>query len=162
MTQQPSKRSYQYKRSANFPEWQKSSEVHRGTITVPKHCQAALQIQHYNQFTLTTIHHNVLWSNWQKLCQCGLHTTSNTHRAEFVEIALMVDPIKGCPEINLHYPSLLPTLRCTQQCMGHPQNCITGTQTFHWENCLHFMHAPRYVSFFYAPNCINAPQKVNL
>ena len=25
----------------------------------------------------------------------------------------MVDPIKGCTEINLHNPSLLPTLQCT-------------------------------------------------
>ena len=29
----------------------------------------------------------------------------------------------------------------------------------HWENCLHFMYAPRCVSFFYTPNCINEPQK---
>ena len=24
----------------------------------------------------------------------------------------------------------LPTLQCTLQCMGHAQNCTTGTQTF--------------------------------
>ena len=41
----------------------------------------------------------------------------------------MVDPIKGCTEIDLHDPSLLPTLQCTLQCMGHAQKCITGTQT---------------------------------
>ena len=33
----------------------------------------------------------------------------------------MVDLIKGCAEINLHYPSLLPTLQCTLQCMGHTE-----------------------------------------
>ena len=42
----------------------------------------------------------------------------------------MVDSIKGCTEINLHDPSLLPTLKFTLQCMGHAQKCITGTQTF--------------------------------
>ena len=31
----------------------------------------------------------------------------------------MVDTIKCCAEINLHYPSLLPTLQFTLQCMGH-------------------------------------------
>ena len=38
----------------------------------------------------------------------------------------MVDPIKGCTEINLHDPSLLPTLQCTSKCMGQAQKCITG------------------------------------
>ena len=42
----------------------------------------------------------------------------------------MVDLIKGCAEINLYYPSLLPTLQCTLQCMLHKQMCTTGTQTF--------------------------------
>ena len=42
----------------------------------------------------------------------------------------MVDPIKSCTEVNLHDPSLLPILQCTLQCMGHTQECITGTQTF--------------------------------
>ena len=42
-----------------------------------------------------------------------------THRAELIENTQMVDPIKGCTEINLHDPSLLPTLQCTQQCMVH-------------------------------------------
>ena len=37
--------------------------------------------------------------------------------------------IKSCTEVNLHGPSLLPTLQCTLQCMGHAQKCITGTQT---------------------------------
>ena len=43
---------------------------------------------------------------------------------------LMDDPIRGCAEINLHDPSLLPTLQWTLQCMGHAQMCITCTQTF--------------------------------
>ena len=42
----------------------------------------------------------------------------------------MVDPIKGCAEINLNDPTLLPTLQCTLQHMRHAQKCITGTQTF--------------------------------
>ena len=42
----------------------------------------------------------------------------------------MVDSIKVCTEINLHIPSLLPTLQCILQCMGQQQKCITGTQTF--------------------------------
>ena len=41
----------------------------------------------------------------------------------------MIDPIKCCAEINLHDPSLLPTLQCTLRCMGHKQKCITGIQT---------------------------------
>ena len=51
-------------------------------------------------------------------------------RAELMENAQMVDPIKGCTEVNLHDPSLLPTLQCTLQCKGHAQKCITGTHTF--------------------------------
>ena len=31
---------------------------------------------------------------------------------------------------SMHYPSLLSTLQCTLQCMGHAQKCITGTQIF--------------------------------
>ena len=42
----------------------------------------------------------------------------------------MVDPIKGCTEINLHDPNLIPTLQCTLQCMGHSKKCVTGTKTF--------------------------------
>ena len=42
----------------------------------------------------------------------------------------MVDPIKSYTEVNLHDLSLLQTLQCTLQCMGHSQKCITGTQTF--------------------------------
>ena len=44
--------------------------------------------------------------------------------------ALMIYPIKGCTEINRRDPSLLPTLKCTLQSIGHAQKCITGTQTF--------------------------------
>ena len=38
--------------------------------------------------------------------------------------------IKDCPEINLHDPSLLHTLQCTLQSMGHTQKFMTGTQIF--------------------------------
>ena len=59
-----------------------------------------------------------------------MYRTSYTNSAELIENTLMIDPIKGCTEINLHDPSLLPTLRYTLQCMGVAQKCITGTQTF--------------------------------
>ena len=55
------------------------------------------------------------------------HRTSNTNRAELIENALMVDPIKFCTEINLHDPSLLPTLQWTFQCKGRAQNFFTDT-----------------------------------
>ena len=71
-----------------------------------------------------------MWSVRQKLCLYRQHRTSNTHRADLIENALMVNPIKCCTEINLHDASLLPTVQCTLQCMGHAQKCITGTQTF--------------------------------
>ena len=58
------------------------------------------------------------------------HRTPNTHRSELIQNSLMVDPIKGCAEINLNDPSLLPTLKCTLQCMRPTLKCITGTQTF--------------------------------
>ena len=66
----------------------------------------------------------MLWSVWQKLFQYRQHRTSNTHRTEPIENALMGNPIKGCTEINLHNSRLLPTLQCTLQCMGHAQKCI--------------------------------------
>ena len=55
-----------------------------------------------------------------------MHSTSNTHRAGITEKFLMVDPLKGCVEINLHNNSHLLTLQYTLQCMGHIQKCITG------------------------------------
>ena len=112
-----------------FPEWKKPPKCTEGTTTISKHCPVH-SWKNTNQFTPTTIHHNVLWSIWQKLCQYRQHRSSNTHRAEPVENALMVNPIKGCTDINLQYPSLLSTLQCNLQCMGHAQKCITGTQTF--------------------------------
>ena len=61
---------------------------------------------------------------------CRQHRTSNTHRAELIENAKMVDPFKGCTEVNLHDPNLMPTLQYTLQCEGDAQKCITGMQTF--------------------------------
>ena len=58
------------------------------------------------------------------------YITSNTHRSQPIENALMDDPIKGWTEISLHDSSLLPTLQCTLQCMVHEQKSITGTHTF--------------------------------
>ena len=57
--------------------------------------------------------------------------------------------------------------RCVSAAAHHTaeQHYKTGMakpQNHHWENCLHFVYAPtRCLSFFYAPNCINAPQNVN-
>ena len=58
------------------------------------------------------------------------HRYPDTHSAELIENAQIVDPIKSCTEVSLHDPSLLPILQCTLQCMGHTQKCITGTQIF--------------------------------
>ena len=79
--------------------------------------------------------------------------TSNTHRAEHIENAKILDPIKGCSEVYLHDPSLLPTLQCTLQCMGHAQKCITGTQTFPISKLGGWKHT---TSFF-----INRPRRTN-
>ena len=54
----------------------------------------------------------------------------HTEQSLFIKNSLMVDPIKGCDEINLNNPSHLPILQCTLQCMRHTQMYITGTQTF--------------------------------
>ena len=40
----------------------------------------------------------------------------------------MIDPTKGCTDINLRDPNLLPTLQFTLQSMGHAQQYFTGTQ----------------------------------
>ena len=63
-------------------------------------------------------------------CQYRQHRTSNIQRTELMHNSLIVDPIKGCTEINLYDPSLLPTLHCNSQCMRHTEKCFTGTQTF--------------------------------
>ena len=60
----------------------------------------------------------------------------NTHRTELIQNSLMVDPIKGCAEINLYDPSLLPTLQCTLRCMRHAQKFITCTRPFRKANCV--------------------------
>ena len=86
--------------------------------------------QDINQFTPTTVHHDERWSIRQKLCQYRQHRTSNTHRTELIQNSLMVDPINGFAEINLHDPCLLPSLQCTLQCIRQAQKCITSTLTF--------------------------------
>ena len=42
----------------------------------------------------------------------------------------IVDPIKGCTEINLHDPSLLQTLQCTLQCIWDMHKSASQIQTF--------------------------------
>ena len=44
--------------------------------------------------------------------------------------------------------------------ISHENVEITPYCTCHWENSLHFLYAPWCVSFFYAPNCINASPKI--
>ena len=51
-------------------------------------------------------------------------------RTELIQNFQMVHHIKGCAKINLYDPSLLSTIQCTLQCMGHVQKCITATKTF--------------------------------
>ena len=58
------------------------------------------------------------------------HRTSDTCRIEHIVNSLMVDPINGCADINMHGSCLLLTLQYTLLCIGHAQKCITGTQTF--------------------------------
>ena len=64
------------------------------------------------------------------MCQCQQHRTSNTHTAELKENALLVDPVNGSNDLNLHYPCLQTTLQFSLQCKRHAQKCSTGTQTF--------------------------------
>ena len=70
-------------------------------------CPVAL-LNTVTQFTPATIHHYVQRSVWQELFQYRHHRTSNTHRAEPIENALMVNHIKSYTEINLQDPSFLP------------------------------------------------------
>ena len=51
--------------------------------------------------------------------------------SRWLTLSLMVDIIKGCAEINLYDPSVVPTLLCTLQCMRHAQKCITGSVSHH-------------------------------
>ena len=128
---------------------EKSSEVYRRNNNGPK-TLSRYSWHDVNQFNLTTVHHNVLWSIWLELCQYRQHRTSNTHRTELLQNSLMIDPIKGCAKINLCDSSLLYTLQRTMKCMRHTQKSISGTQTFPisklggWISTpLRFMNHPR-------------------
>ena len=57
--------------------------------------------------SLTTIHHGILQTIIEKLCQNRQHIISYAHRAEFEENSLMVDHVKVCNEVVLNYPILL-------------------------------------------------------
>ena len=119
-----------------FSKIEKSSEVYRsnnnGHKTLPcSTSDTTLTSLLQQPSTMMCCDWFVLWSVLSCLnCQYRQDRTSNTHRAEFIENTQMVDPIKGCTEINLHDASLLPPLQCTLQCMGHARKCITGSQTF--------------------------------
>ena len=62
------------------------------------------------------------------MCQYVKHKTSNIHSEQLKENSMMADLLKGCAKVNLHNPSLLHTLQCILQCMGHVQMCITCTK----------------------------------
>ena len=73
----------------------------------------------WHQFATTTIHHDILWSIREKLCQNRQQWTSNSHRTELQENPPMVDPVKSGTEIDLNYSSLLPHLQSTLQGVCH-------------------------------------------
>ena len=104
---QLSKWNHRHDSTFPFSKMEKSSEVYRRNNNWPKTLACGTPD---TTFTHTTVNHNVLRSIWWKLCQYRQHRTSNTHRTELIQNSLMVDPIKCCAEINLHDPSLLPTL----------------------------------------------------
>ena len=55
----------------------------------------------------------------------------------------MVDLIKSCAEINLHDPSLLFTLQCILQCMGHAK-CTTCINTFPIKKLVSWKHTTAF------------------
>ena len=79
---------------------EKSSEVYRRKNNEPKTLPWH-PWHNVNQFTLITIHHNVQWPVWEKLCQSRQHRTSNTHRAELIENTPWIEPSRGCSKINV-------------------------------------------------------------
>ena len=78
-----------------------------GTTAVPIH-SLRHSWHHVNQIASTTIHHGILWPIREKLCQNRKHRTSNSHRTEFEENSLMMDPVKSNTRVDLNNPSLLP------------------------------------------------------
>ena len=74
--------------------------------------------------------------------------TSNTHRAKILDNSMMVDPIKGWAEINLHNPSLLPTPNALCSVWDTHKCPYTGTQTFRisklgcWKHTIAFQKSP--------------------
>ena len=129
MVQQPSKRSHRHCRSAYYTIIVKYTKVYRINNNGIKTLTCGTP-----ETTLTSLLRQPstirCCDPFDRNCQYTQHRTSNTHRAELIENALMVDHMKGCTEIYLHDPSLLSTLQCTLHCTGQSQNCITGTQTF--------------------------------
>ena len=128
---------------------EKSSEVHRRNNNGPKTLPCSTP-----DTTLTRLLRQpstiTCCDRFDRNCQTVKQDiTSNTHRAELIENAQLVDPIKSFTEVNLHDPSLLPTLQCTLQCTGHTQKCITDTQTFpiskliSWKDTLRSINRPR-------------------
>ena len=128
MAQQLSKWNHRHNQSAYSPKWKKSSEVYRrnnnGTKTLPCVTPETLTSLLRQPSTITCCDRFDI--------AVSIYTTQNLQYPQnrsYTE-TLMVDPIKGCAEINLYDPSLLPTLQCTLQCMRHAQKSIIGTQTF--------------------------------
>ena len=122
---------------------EKSSEVYRKNNNGPKTLPCGTP-----DMTLTSLHLQpstiTYCDRFDELCQCRQHRNSYVHRTELTQNSLMVDPIKGCTEINLYDPSLMPTLQCTLQCMQHTQKCITGTLTFPMSKLGGWKHTTAY------------------
>ena len=83
--------------------------------------QSRVQNINVNQFTLTTIHHNMLWSVWKKLCQYRQHRTSNAHRAGFTENAWWLTLYQ-----RLHWN---PPARCKPPLLSLMHFAVDGTTT---------------------------------
>ena len=74
--------------------------------TSPRHPR-----HHVNQIDTTTIHHDILWLIREKLFQNRQHWTTISHRTEFEENPLMVDPVKSGTEVDLNYSRIVPHLQ---------------------------------------------------
>ena len=129
MAQQITKWSHRNNRSVHSLEWKNSSEVYRlnNNVSETQSCgtpDPTLTNLLYQPSTITCC------DRFDRNCVNIINTEPPTPTKQHIENSIMVDPMKGCAEINLHDPSLLPTFECTLQYMEHAKKCITGTQTF--------------------------------
>ena len=98
MTLQPSKLSHRHNRSAHFPEWKKSLKCIGGIITCTP--DTTLTIFLLQPFTTTCC-------DWFDRNDGNIDNTEPPiPTEELIENAMMLAPIKGWAEVNLHDPSL--------------------------------------------------------